>query len=159
LFAGTETVAEACSGSGESVAEQARERTGEYVSPAAPEGKAEFDTSRRFYFDARKKMTAADFDAWLASIGARVVASDETLADPAQAPSSEVEGFHATALAKDGEGNTTAPEVEEASATATAAVQESPASSRGASPVTTSPAVVGGEGPGPAAVKPMRVGR
>lgn len=138
LLAGTETVAEACSGSAEAVAEQARERSGEYVSPAAPEGKAEFDTSRRFYFDARKKMTAADFDAWLASIGARVVGSDETLAEAVQEPS---------------------PEVEEVAATATAAVQESAASSRGASPVSTSPAVVGGESPGAAAAKPMRVGR
>lgn len=56
-----------------------------YISPATPAGKAEFDTSRRFYFDARKKMTAADFDAWLQSIGARVVGEEQPAAEVAVA--------------------------------------------------------------------------
>ncbi|MDW8479881.1 MAG: hypothetical protein RML12_08905 [Xanthomonadales bacterium] len=61
-------------------AESRAEAPQPYVSPATPPGEAELDRSRRFYFDARRKMTAADFDAWLASLGARVVGSDEAAA-------------------------------------------------------------------------------
>lgn len=39
--------------------------------------RTEFDTAYRFNMDSSKKLTAAEFDAWLASMGARVVGADE----------------------------------------------------------------------------------
>ncbi len=79
LFAGVGSAGADCPGDGQGSGEPSERSASDYVSPATPEGRAEFDTSRRFYFDARKKMTAADFDAWLASIGARVVAEEEAI--------------------------------------------------------------------------------
>lgn len=139
LLAGPEAIAKDCPSEGEAAAEALQERTPAYVSPAAPEGKAEFDTSRRFYFDARKKMTAADFDAWLASIGARVVSSEETVAEAT--PVAEVGMPEAEPAA------ITAPPTEPRPSSGIARPQESP------SPA---PAV---EAATPAATRPLRVGR
>jgi hypothetical protein len=43
-----------------------------------------FDTAHRFNMDSGKKLTAAEFDAWLASMGARVVMADPVVADDAE---------------------------------------------------------------------------
>ncbi|HRQ64559.1 MAG TPA: hypothetical protein PKZ76_06830 [Xanthomonadaceae bacterium] len=40
-----------------------------------------FDTAHRFNMDSGKKLTAAEFDAWLASMGARVVMAEPVVAD------------------------------------------------------------------------------
>jgi hypothetical protein len=141
LLAGPEAVAEDCLGEGEATAEALQERTPAYVSPAAPDGKAEFDTSRRFYFDARKKMTAADFDAWLASIGARVVSSEETVAE-------------ATPVAEAG-----MPEAEPAAITAAHAHTEPRPASGIARPEESPSPAPAVEAATPAATRPLRVGR
>jgi hypothetical protein len=39
-----------------------------------------FDTAHRFNMDSGKKLTAAEFDAWLASMGARVVVAEPVVA-------------------------------------------------------------------------------
>ncbi len=38
--------------------------------------RTEFDTAHRFNMDSGKKLTAVEFDAWLASMGARVVVAE-----------------------------------------------------------------------------------
>jgi hypothetical protein len=42
--------------------------------------RTEFDTAHRFNMDSGKKLTAAEFDAWLASMGARVVGAEAAVA-------------------------------------------------------------------------------
>lgn len=42
--------------------------------------RTEFDTAHRFNMDSGKKLTAAEFDAWLASMGARVVGAEAVAA-------------------------------------------------------------------------------
>lgn len=141
LVAGVGSAGADCPGDGQGQGERSAWSASDYVSPATPEGRAEFDTSRRFYFDARKKMTAADFDAWLASIGARVVTEEEAIAQPGTAV--------AGAVSDVGAPQPSAVVTGEAEASVTAA---DTSITRGSAASTPDPI-------SPASAKPLRVGR
>jgi hypothetical protein len=111
--------AEALAASGFETGETAESPPGPRPPVRVP--RTEFDTAYRFNMDSSKKLTAAEFDAWLASMGARVVGADEgriagngELVSPSGAVPRAIEAVQVAAI----DAGATAVEVQPAAASA-----------------------------------------